>query len=93
MVRDGDRIIIDSGSRTIEWLVTDAEQANRKREWNASGQGKLIVNRGVLFRYARDVAVSIRFSYRATINEHHTLSPPMWARTATESVTDDTNTL
>jgi len=56
LVRDGDRIIIDSESRTINWLVTEAEQASRKEDWDASDQGKLVVNRGVLFRYARDVA-------------------------------------
>jgi len=40
-------------------LVTDAEQATRKKEWDALDNGKLTVNRGVLFRYARDVAVSV----------------------------------
>ncbi|KAF7376290.1 Dihydroxy-acid dehydratase [Mycena sanguinolenta] len=56
LVEDGDRIIIDSESLTINWLVDEAEQAKRKAAWDASEKGKLNVKRGILLRYARDVA-------------------------------------
>lgn len=58
LVKDGDRIVVDSESRTINWLVDEEEQARRKKEWDASDKGQLKEKRGVLFRYARDVAVS-----------------------------------
>lgn len=57
LVKDGDPIIIDSESRTIDWKVSEEEQAIRRKEWEASGKGTLNVKRGVLYRYARDVAV------------------------------------
>ncbi|KAF8070668.1 dihydroxy-acid/6-phosphogluconate dehydratase [Lyophyllum atratum] len=56
LVRDGDRIIIDSESRTINWLVDEEEQARRKQEWEASNKREFNVKRGILLRYARDVA-------------------------------------
>lgn len=55
-VRDGDKIIIDSESRTIEWLVDEDEQHRRKQDWDSSDKGQLNVKRGILLRYARDVA-------------------------------------
>ena len=58
LVKDGDRIVVDSEHRAINWLIDGAEQARRKQEWDASDKGQLGENRGVLFRYARDVAVS-----------------------------------
>ena len=59
LVKDGDRIVIDSETRRIDWLVDEEEQARRKEEWLASDKGELNVKRGVLLRYARDVAVSV----------------------------------
>ncbi|KAJ7163571.1 dihydroxy-acid dehydratase [Mycena crocata] len=59
LVEDGDKIIIDSESRTIDWHVDEKEQARRKALWDASEKGKLNVKRGILLRYARDVAVHI----------------------------------
>jgi dihydroxy-acid dehydratase len=59
LVKDGDCIIIDSENRTIDWLINKDEQARRWEEWNASDKGKLKARRGVLFKYARDVAVSL----------------------------------
>jgi dihydroxy-acid dehydratase len=56
LVKDGDRIIIDSATRRIDWLVDEDEQKRRKDEWLASDKNKLNVKRGVLLRYARDVA-------------------------------------
>jgi len=56
LVRDGDRIIIDSATRKIDWLVDEDEQKHRKDEWLASDKNKLNVKRGILLRYARDVA-------------------------------------
>jgi len=56
LVKDGDRIVVDSEHRAINWLVDEAEQDQRKQEWDASDKGQLTEKRGVLFRYARDVA-------------------------------------
>ncbi|KAJ6594165.1 dihydroxy-acid dehydratase [Mycena capillaripes] len=56
LVEDGDKIIIDSETLTINWLVDEKEQARRKELWDASDKGKLNVKRGILLRYARDVA-------------------------------------
>ncbi|RDB24928.1 Dihydroxy-acid dehydratase [Hypsizygus marmoreus] len=56
LVKDGDRIVIDSEARTINWLVDDEEQAQRKKDWETSNKRQLNVKRGVLLRYARDVA-------------------------------------
>ena len=58
MVQDGDRIVIDSEKRTIDWDVSDEVEARRRKEWEGSGKGALTVRRGILLRYARDVAVS-----------------------------------
>ncbi len=57
LVRDGDRVVIDSEKRTIDWDVSEEEQARRRVEWEASGKGTLTMKRGILLRYARDVAV------------------------------------
>ncbi|PBK58851.1 dihydroxy-acid dehydratase [Armillaria solidipes] len=56
LVKDGDRIVIDAEKRTIDWLVSEEEQERRKKEWDASDKKELNVKRGILFRYARDVA-------------------------------------
>jgi len=56
LVKDGDRIIVDSEKRAITWLVDEEEQARRQKEWDSSDKGELKEKRGVLFRYARDVA-------------------------------------
>ena len=58
LVQDGDRIFIDAEKRTIDWDVSEDEQARRRVEWEGSGRGALTVKRGILLRYARDVAVS-----------------------------------
>lgn len=63
LVKDGDKILVDAASRTIEWLVDDATKLERQKEWIASDH-PLKVRRGVLFRYARDVAVSLRLIVR-----------------------------
>ncbi|KAF7428283.1 hypothetical protein PC9H_007504 [Pleurotus ostreatus] len=56
LVQDGDTVVVDSENRAINWLVSEEEQARRKQEWDASDKGQLNVKRGVLYRYARDVA-------------------------------------
>lgn len=58
LVQDGDKIVIDSQARVINWLVDEEEQKRRKALWDASDKNKLNVRRGILLRYARDVAVS-----------------------------------
>lgn len=60
LVRDGDRIIIDTATRRIDWFVDEAEQKRRKAEWLESDKAKLNVRRGVLLRYARDVQVRFK---------------------------------
>lgn len=57
LVKDGDKILVDAESRAIEWLVDDETKLQRQKEWTESNH-PLKVRRGVLFRYARDVAVS-----------------------------------
>lgn len=57
LIRDGDRVVIDSETRTIDWDVNEEEQARRRVEWEGSGKGTLTVRRGILLRYARDVQV------------------------------------
>ena len=58
LVKDGDRIIIDSENRTINWIVDEDEQRQRREDWESSDKRGLNVKRGILLRYARDVAVS-----------------------------------
>ncbi|THH09401.1 hypothetical protein EW145_g2054 [Phellinidium pouzarii] len=55
LVRDGDKIVVDAMTRTIEWLVDDESKAQRQKEWETTVH-PLKAKRGVLFRYARDVA-------------------------------------
>ena len=57
LIQDGDRIVIDSEKRTIDWDVGEEEEARRRVEWEGSGRDALTVKRGILLRYARDVAV------------------------------------
>ncbi|KAG9316611.1 dehydratase family-domain-containing protein [Chiua virens] len=65
LVKDGDRIIIDAGSRSINWLVEKDEKAARRKEWEASGKNALKEKRGILYRYARDVATICYVSIQA----------------------------
>lgn len=66
LVKDGDRVIIDAASRAIDWLVEEEEKAARRKEWEASGKSALKERRGILYRYARDVAVSGVYAPRPT---------------------------
>ncbi|KZV94995.1 dihydroxy-acid and 6-phosphogluconate dehydratase [Exidia glandulosa HHB12029] len=56
LVRDGDRIVVDAATRSIHWDVSDEEIARRSQELQAKGPRPLRVKRGILLRYARDVA-------------------------------------
>jgi dihydroxy-acid dehydratase len=56
-VEDGDPIVIDAKSRTIDWQVGEEEKARRRKAWEVSGKSALKERRGILYRYARDVAV------------------------------------
>lgn len=58
-MKDGDKIVVDAENRTIDWLVDDDVKAERAKEWETSGKRPLTVRRGILYRYARDVAVSL----------------------------------
>ncbi|PAV18823.1 dihydroxy-acid dehydratase [Pyrrhoderma noxium] len=55
LVHDGDRIVVDAHTRTIDWQVDEETKAKRLKEWQAV-EHPLKVKRGVLYRYARDVA-------------------------------------
>ncbi|OAX33289.1 dihydroxy-acid and 6-phosphogluconate dehydratase [Rhizopogon vinicolor AM-OR11-026] len=56
LVEDGDTIVIDAKSRVIDWQVSEEEKARRREAWEVSGKSALKEKRGILFRYARDVA-------------------------------------
>ena len=87
LIRDGDRVVIDSEKRTIDWDVNEEEQARRRVEWESSGRGTLTVKRGILLRYARDVQVSgVSLStstkvVRLRMNMAIYNSPQMWGPT------------
>lgn len=83
-MKDGDRIIVDSESRAINWLVDEEEQARRMEEWKASDKGELKEKRGVLFRYARDVAVSFCLLAACIETSHSICSRPTSVHTPTE---------
>ncbi|KAL7281414.1 dihydroxy-acid and 6-phosphogluconate dehydratase [Trametes coccinea BRFM310] len=53
LVEDGDKIVIDAEKRSIDWLVDEEEQKRRREKWV---QREYREKRGVLYRYARDVA-------------------------------------
>ncbi|WP_197320883.1 dihydroxy-acid dehydratase [Saccharomonospora sp. NB11] len=55
-VRDGDRIVVDLESRTLDLLVDDAELARRREGWRAPE----VEHRGVLGKYARLVGSASR---------------------------------
>ncbi|KAI0369649.1 dihydroxy-acid and 6-phosphogluconate dehydratase [Pilatotrama ljubarskyi] len=53
LVEDGDKIVIDIETRRIDWLVSEEEQKRRREKWVPREYRE---KRGVLYRYARDVA-------------------------------------
>ncbi|CCM01917.1 uncharacterized protein FIBRA_03989 [Fibroporia radiculosa] len=58
LVQDGDKITIDAATRTITWDVDEQEQTRRRASWEANGPREFREKRGVLYRYARDVAAA-----------------------------------
>ncbi|KAG1776962.1 dihydroxy-acid and 6-phosphogluconate dehydratase [Suillus placidus] len=63
LVEDGDPIVIDAKSRAIDWQVGEEEKARRRTAWEVSGKSALRERRGILFRYARDVAPASEGAY------------------------------
>jgi dihydroxy-acid dehydratase len=63
LVEDGDPIVIDAKSRTIDWQVGEEEKARRRKAWEVSGKSALKERRGILYRYARDVAPANEGAY------------------------------
>lgn len=61
LVKDGDRIVIDAVERILHWDVSDEEQMQRRKQWETTDNMHSKERRGVLFRYARDVAVRVLF--------------------------------
>jgi len=63
LVEDGDTIVIDAKSRAIDWQVSEEEKARRRAAWEVSGKSALKERRGILYRYARDVAPANEGAY------------------------------
>ncbi|KAF8326017.1 dihydroxy-acid and 6-phosphogluconate dehydratase [Cantharellus anzutake] len=63
LVQDGDKITVDAETRAITWHVSDEDAAARKKAWEGRKKNELKVRRGVLFRYARDVAPASEGAY------------------------------
>lgn len=87
LVKDGDKITIDSATREIIWHVDEEEQARRRVEWEASGKHEYREKRGILYKYARDVAVSRRWPWGAVgakLMSPYDYSLPMLVRTLIE---------
>ncbi|TDL26222.1 dihydroxy-acid and 6-phosphogluconate dehydratase [Rickenella mellea] len=63
LVKDGDKIIVDAATKTIDWVVDEKTKVDRMKEWEVSGKRPLRVKRGVLYRYARDVAPASEGAY------------------------------
>ena len=66
---DGDKITVDAGTNTITWHVPDEEAATRRKAWEGRKKNELKVKRGVLYRYARDVAVRGSFGAKTILTE------------------------
>jgi len=62
LVQDGDRIVLDADEKRIDWLVDEDTKKKRQAEWE-KGSHPLKERRGVLFRYARDVAPASEGAY------------------------------
>lgn len=86
LVKDGDKIVIDAQDRSINWLVDEEEQARRRAEWEAVGKRDYREKRGVLLRYARDVAVSVFLSFLVWILRRLTLGCLYSLRTSARTV-------
>lgn len=63
LVEDGDKITVDAKKRTIEWHVSEEVRAARQTSLISRGPRPFTVRRGVLLRYARDVAPAIEGAY------------------------------
>jgi len=63
LVQDGDKITVDAKARSIDWHVSPEEAAERKKAWEGRKKNELKVRRGILFRYARDVAPANEGAY------------------------------
>jgi len=53
LIQDGDVIVIDAGTKTINVKLTDAELAERKTNWKAP---ELKHKKGILYKYAKTVS-------------------------------------
>ncbi|KAG8697894.1 hypothetical protein FRC09_007578, partial [Ceratobasidium sp. 395] len=63
LVEDGDRITVDAEKRTIDWHVSEDVRAARQAALMKQGPRPFSVRRGVLLRYARDVAPASEGAY------------------------------
>ncbi|QRV78653.1 dihydroxy-acid dehydratase [Ceratobasidium sp. AG-Ba] len=63
LVEDGDKITIDAGKRTIDWHVSEDVRVARQAALMKQGPRPFTVKRGILLRYARDVAPASEGAY------------------------------
>ncbi|CUA71150.1 dihydroxy-acid dehydratase [Rhizoctonia solani] len=63
LVEDGDKITVDAQKRTIDWHVSEEVQSARRAAFAGRGPRPFSVKRGVLLRYARDVAPASEGAY------------------------------
>ncbi|KAF8751244.1 Dihydroxy-acid dehydratase [Rhizoctonia solani] len=63
LVEDGDKITVDAHKRTIDWHVSEDVRAARQAALAKTGPRPFRVKRGVLLRYARDVAPASEGAY------------------------------
>ncbi|KAH7337933.1 dihydroxy-acid/6-phosphogluconate dehydratase [Rhizoctonia solani] len=63
LVEDGDKITIDAHKRTIDWHISEEVRATRQAALAGRGPRPFTVKRGVLLRYARDVAPASEGAY------------------------------
>ncbi|KAG8744275.1 hypothetical protein FRC10_010438 [Ceratobasidium sp. 414] len=63
LVEDGDKITIDAEKRTIDWRVSEDVRVARQAALMKRGPRPFTVRRGVLLRYARDVAPASEGAY------------------------------
>lgn len=63
LVRDGDIVTVDAVANSIDVEVGVEEMKQRREVWEKEGKREYRVKRGVLLRYARDVADASQGAY------------------------------
>ncbi len=55
LIEDGDKIVIDAETNSLDVLISDQELEKRRKTWTAP---PLKVNKGVLYKYAKNVSTA-----------------------------------